>query len=164
MKRVLLDFRGVINDIVEVGDEFEIYDGPDSAIKWCLCPHDDVADDWHLIKGNWIRPENKLDTDQNMRRKIAYGSLEEQLGMLYWDIVNNNLENGSWVNKCKEVKESIMSQKQWESDPSNIEGKVKLEFHTEDDPCWNYLPVELTPRVTKYKNATVYETEVTAQE
>lgn len=164
MKRVLLDFRGVINDVVEIGDEFEIYDGPDSAIKWCLCPHDDVKDDWHLIKGNWIKPEDKLDTDQNMRRKIAYGSLEEQLGMLYWDIVNGNLENGAWVNKCKEVKETIISQKEWESDPSNVEGKIRLEFHTEEDPCWNYLPAELTPKVSTYKNATVYESEVTTQE
>jgi len=164
MKRVLLDFRGVINDIVEVGDEFEIYDGPDSAIKWCLCPHDDVEDTWHLIQGKWIRPEDKLDTDQNMRRKIAYGNIEEQLGMLYWDIVNNNLENGSWVNKCREVKESVMSQREWEADPSNIEGKIKLEFHTENDPCWNYLPAELIPRITKFKNSTVYETEVKTQE
>lgn len=157
MKRVLLDFRGVINEVVELGDEFEVYNGPDSAIKWCLCPHDDVHTDWHLIKGQWIKPEDKLDSDQNMRRKIAYGSFEEQLGMLYWDIVNGNLENGTWVNKCREVKETIISQSEWEKDPSNYENKVKLEFHSEHDPCWNYLPSEYTVEVTKFKNATVYE-------
>lgn len=158
MKRVLLDFRGVINDIVDVGDEFEIYNGPGTTIKWVLCPHDDVTYEWHLIKGEWIRPEQKLDTDQNMRRKIAYGNIEEQLGMLYWDIVNGNLENGTWVNKCREVKESVMSQSEWEVNEENWKGKVRLEFHLPEDPAWNHLPAELTVEVTEFKNATVYET------
>lgn len=160
MKRVLLDFRGIVNTVVEVGDEFEIYDGPDTSIRWCLCPHDDVNEYWHLIKGEWIRPEQKLDTDQNMRRKIAYGSYEEQLGMLYWDIVNGNLENGEWVKKCKDVKETIMSQSEWLKDESNWKDKVTLEFHSDEDPCWNYLPEELRQKVTQFKNATVYETPV----
>jgi len=158
MKRVLLDFRGVINDIVDIGDEFEVYEGPDSNIKWCLCPHDDVTPEWHLIKGEWIRPEQKLDTDQNMRRKIAYGNLEEQLGMLYWDIVNGNLENGTWVNKCREVKETVMSQSEWEANEENWKTKVRLEFHLPNDPCWNYLPAELTVPVERFKNSTVFET------
>lgn len=158
MKRVLLDFRGVINDVVDIGDEFEIYDGPDSTIKWCLCPHDEVTSDWTLIKGEWVRPEQKLDTDQNMRRKIAYGMIEEQLGMLYWDIVNGNLENGTWVNKCRDVKESIMSQREWEANEDNWRGKVRLDFHLPEDPCWNYLPDNLKVKVTSFKNQTVFET------
>jgi hypothetical protein len=157
MKRVLLDFRGVINDVVDIGEEFEIYNGPDATIKWCLCPHDDVTADWHLINGQWIKPEDKLDTDQNMRRKIAYGSIEEQLGTLYWDIINGNLENGEWVSKCREVKESIMSQSAWEADESNWKNKVKLEFHSPEDPCWNHLPANLTAEVTTFKVQTVFE-------
>jgi hypothetical protein len=155
MKRVLLDFRGVINDVVEVGDEFEIYDGPDTALKWCLCPHDDVTPEWHVIKGEWIRPEQKLDTDQNMRRKIAYGNIEEQLGMLYWDIVNDNLRDGEWVRRCKDVKESVMSQAEWEANEENWRGKITLEFHIPEDPCWNYLPESLKVKVTTFKNPTV---------
>jgi len=160
MKRVLLDSRGVVNEVVNVGDEFEIYNGPDTQIKWVLCPHDDVDTAWHCIKGQWVHPENKLDTDQNMKRKVAYGTIEEQLGMLYWDIINNNLSNGDWVTHCAQVKENIISQKTWESDPKNFEDKIVLEFHTENDPAWKYLPADFTAEVTEFKNATVFETPI----
>jgi len=142
MKRVLLDFRGVINDVVEVGSEFEIYDGPDTTIKWVLCPHDGVDGTWHCQDGEWISPDRKKDVNYDMQRKIAYGTLEEQLGMLYHDIKSGNLQDGEWIRMQDNVKSAIISQRQYESDPANIEGKVDLKYHTETDPAWNHLPAE----------------------
>ena len=143
MKRVLLDYRGVINDVVDIGREFEIYNGPDSAIRWVLCPHDDVTNHWHFSDGHWLKPEEKLDSDQNMKRKVAYGTIEDQLGMLYWDSKNGNLENGDWMTHISNVKETIISKTEYESDSSNFEGKKELKLHSQADPAWKYLPQEL---------------------
>jgi hypothetical protein len=140
MKRVLLDYRGLLNEVVEVGSEFPVYEGPDAAMKWVLCPHDEVTTFWHCSEGNWISPENKLDYDQNMKRKIAYGDLGDQLDMLYKDIKAGNLESGSWVQRIEEVKSTIESQSSYESNSANFENKVQIKVHTPEDPSWNYLP------------------------
>lgn len=140
MKRVLLDYRGLINEVVDVGSEFPVYDGPDSTIKWVLCPHDDVTTLWHLSEGQWVSPENKLDYDQNMKRKIAYGDIGDQLDMLYKDIKSGNLTNGEWVKNIDAVKSTIESQSSYEANPSNFENKVRIKIHGPEDPAWNYLP------------------------
>lgn len=140
MKRVLLDYRGLINEVVEVGAEFPVYDGEDAAMKWVLCPHDDVTGLWHYSEGQWVAPHQKIDYDQNMKRKIAYGDIGEQLDMLYHDIKNGNLENGEWVKNVENVKANIISQAAYEANPANFEGKVRIKIHTPDDPAWNYLP------------------------
>ena len=36
-KSCLVDYRGFITDVVEPGDEFEVYQGDDSPIKWVTC-------------------------------------------------------------------------------------------------------------------------------
>jgi hypothetical protein len=144
MKRVLLDFRGVVNDIVEVGSEFEVYDGPDTSIKWVLCHNDEVDQKWHCQDGEWISPDRKLDVNYDMQRQIAYGTIHEQLGMLYHDIKNGNLENGNWITMQDNVKQNIISQKQFTADPANFENTVTLKYHTKEDPAWNYLPAKDT--------------------
>ena len=140
MKRVLVDYRGLINEVVEVGSEFPVYDGPDTTIKWVLCPHDDVTTLWHLSEGQWVSPENKLDYDQNMKRKIAYGDIGDQLDLLYKDIKAGNLVEGEWVKRVETVKSTIESQSSYEANPANFEGKVKVKIHGPEDPSWNYLP------------------------
>jgi hypothetical protein len=139
MKRVLVDYRGLINEVVDVGSEFPVYDGPDTTIKWVLCPHDDVTEFWHLSEGQWVSPENKLDYDQNMKRKIAYGDIGDQLDMLYKDIKSGHLTDGEWVKNIDAVKQAIESQSSYESNSSNFEGKVKIKIHEPHDPSWNYL-------------------------
>jgi len=140
MKRVLLDYRGLINEVVEVGSEFPVYDGPDTGIKWVLCPHDDVTTLWHLSEGQWVSPENKIDYDQNMKRKIAYGDIGDQLDMLYKDIKSGHLTDGEWVANVDRVKTEIESQASYEANPANFEGKVRIKIHDPSDPAWNYLP------------------------
>jgi hypothetical protein len=146
MKRVLLDYRGLINEVVEVGSEFPVYDGPDTTIKWVLCPHDDVTELWHLSEGQWVSPAQKIDYDQNMKRKIAYGDIGDQLDMLYKDIKSGHLTDGEWVANVDRVKTEIESQSSYEANPANFEGKVKIKIHGPEDPAWNYLPnSDITP-------------------
>lgn len=148
-KRVLLDFRGVINEIVDPGQEFEVYDGPDATCKWVTCPHDNVNTFWHFCNGVWISPDIKYDNDQSMKRKVAYGDIGDQLDMLYKDIKAGNLENGSWVSMIDGIKSSIETQAEWEShtDTSKLH---KIELHSPSDPAWNYLPESAVtpPKVT----------------
>ncbi len=145
MKRVLLDFRGIINEVVDPGQEFDVYDGPDSTIKWVTCPHADVTSQWHCCNGEWISPENKLNDDHDLQRRIAYGDLGDQLDMLYKDIKAGNLENGSWVQRIDQVKASIDTQSTWESSSEYAQLKT-IHFHSESDPAWNHLPESaLTP-------------------
>lgn len=146
MKRVLLDYRGLINEVVEVGSEFPVYDGPDTTIKWVLCPHDDVTELWHLSEGQWVSPAQKIDYDQNMKRKIAYGDIGDQLDMLYKDIKSGHLTDGQWVANVDRVKTEIESQAAYEANPANFEGKVRIKIHGPEDPAWNYLPnSDITP-------------------
>ena len=41
-KSCLVDYRGFITDIRDVGQEFEVYQGPDSPIRWVICDDDNV--------------------------------------------------------------------------------------------------------------------------
>ena len=45
--------------------------------------------------------------DREMQRKVAYGDVGAQLDMLYHDIKNNNMANGSWINHIDLIKTSI---------------------------------------------------------
>jgi len=155
MKRILLDYRGVINDVVDVGKEFEVYDGPDAAFRWVLCPHDDVTSGWHFTEGNWIRPEARLEIDQNMKRKAAYGNIEDQLDMLYHDLKDGNLSAGAWVSHIDNVKTNIPPQREVDADDSYKEGKIQVRLHARNDPAWDYLPAEYneSPNFSRDKDA-----------
>lgn len=143
MKSVLVDYRGCITDVVEVGQEFEVYNGPDSAIRWCLCPHDDVTSQWILnYDGTWLRQEDKLETDQTLKRRVAYGNVEDQLDMLYRDIKAGNLADGEWMTHVTNVKSSVPSTEQFMANPANYEGKKEFKFGTPEAPQWNTLPEE----------------------
>ena len=45
-KSCLVDYRGFITDVVEPGEEFEVYQGDDSPIKWVTCDDDNVTNLW----------------------------------------------------------------------------------------------------------------------
>ncbi len=140
MKRVLVDYRGLISEVVDVGSEFPVYNGADATLKWVLCPNDEVTALWHLSDGQWVSPEQKVDYDQNMKRKIAYGDIGDQLDLLFKDIKSGHLADGEWVTSVDRVKAEIESQRSYESNAANFEGKVRVKIHGTEDPSWNYLP------------------------
>jgi hypothetical protein len=157
MKKALVDYIGYVKEIVEPGEDFEIYSGDGCTMQWVDAP-DDIQTFWTLEysaaadKMIWIERDLPYH-DPILRRKIAYGESEVQLGMLYDDIASGNIENGKWVTHIKNVKASIpkppASAYDEKQDPNQTFDLKKLEdgeqepsvdrqmhFSTMDLPAW----------------------------
>ena len=102
-KRVLVNYAGVVEQVVEPGDEFEIYEGPDATVRWCNCDDDDVNDSWILEQGVW-KQNVEAPPSYAVLRRSAYGEIGEQLDMLYKDMVNGTT---NWVDHIAAVKEVV---------------------------------------------------------
>ena len=96
MKSCLIRSDGFITDIVEKGEEFAVYTGPGSSLKWVDAP-DEVDIEWRMMLGEWI--PDFLYTDPLQEKLIAYGEPGTQLGMLWKDI-----DAGLFGEKAKEGK------------------------------------------------------------
>jgi len=104
-QRALVRVDGFITDIVEAGEEFEIYTGPGASMKWMDIP-DDATNLWKLELGEWI-PDFEAH-DPEMLRVVAYGDPGTQLAMIYKDIENGTLnKEGEFYKHCKNVKDTL---------------------------------------------------------
>lgn len=137
MKHVLVDFRGLVSDVVEPGGEFPVYNGPDSPIRWVTCEVDSIDSTWMLIDGQWVAPNQRYENGQNLKRQIAYGDVGEQLDMMYKDMVDGGTR---WKDHVANVKATIESESAFEANPANREGKVEVRLSDESNPAWNRLP------------------------
>ena len=153
-KKCLVDYRGFITDVVEPGDEFEVYQGDDSPIRWVTCDDDAVTNLWVLYNGEFFPTTDRLERNQQMKRKVEYGSIEAQMDMMYWDQVNGTT---TWKDHVTSVKNNIVNQATADADATFYEGKKEFEMGTEEAPAWNSLPAEKRQKVTTFKNATTYE-------
>ena len=153
-KSCLVDYRGFITDVVEPGDEFEVYQGDDSPLRWVTCDDDNVSNLWVLYNGEFFPTSDRLERNQQMKRKVEYGSIEDQLDMMYWDQVNGTT---TWKDHVSAVKSNIVNQATADADATFYEGKKEFEMGTEEAPAWNGLPAEKRQKVTKFKNPTTYE-------
>ena len=153
-KSCLVDYRGFITDVVEPGEEFEVYQGDDSPLRWITCDDDNVTNMWVLYNGEFFDSADRLERNQQMKRKVEYGQIEEQLDMMYWDQVNGTT---TWKDHVTAVKSSIVNQAAADADATFYAGKKEFEMGTEEAPAWNSLPAEKRQKVTKFKNETVYE-------
>lgn len=153
-KSCLVDYRGFITDIRDVGDEFEVYQGPDSHIRWVICDDDNVDNTWVLYNGEFFSGDLRLERNQDMKRKVAYGSIEEQLDMMYWDQVNGTT---TWKDHIASIKAAEPTQSIADADPAFYADKREFEMGTEDAPAWESLPAEKRQKVTTFRNGTVYE-------
>jgi len=85
-----------ICQIVEDGEEFSV--APE--LKWV-----DVADDTVVDQDTWV--DNKVvkysapTLDYTVKRRGAYGLIEDQLDMIYWDQVNSTTTFKDHVAKVK---------------------------------------------------------------
>ena len=153
-KSCLVDYRGFITDVVEPGDEFEVYQGDDSPLRWVTCDDDNVSNLWVLYNGEFFPTTDRLERNQQMKRKVEYGSIEDQMDMMYWDQVNGTT---TWRDHVAAVKANIVNQATADADATFYEGKKEFEMGTEEAPAWNGLPAEKRQKVTKFKNPTTYE-------
>ena len=153
-KSCLVDYRGFITDVVEPGEEFEVYQGDDAPIKWVTCDDDNVTNLWVLYNGEFFDSKDRLERNQQMKRKIEYGHVEDQLDMMYHDQINGTT---TWRDHVAQVKASIVTQAVADADATFYDGKKEFEMGTEEAPAWNGLPAAKRAKVTKFKNETVYE-------
>ena len=153
-KKCLVDYRGFITDVVEPGDEFEVYQGDDSPLRWVTCDDDAVTNLWVLYNGEFFPTTHRLERNQQMKRKVEYGSIEDQMDMMYWDQVNGTT---TWRDHVSSVKANIVNQATADADATFYEGKKEFEMGTEEAPAWNSLPAEKRQKVTTFKTATTYE-------
>lgn len=108
MKKALMSIQGYVHQIVDPGEEFDIYSGPDATIQWVDAP-DDVTLEWTLEWSPkagqmvWVK-RDRVYTDPEVARKVAYGDVGAQLDMMYKDM----LDGGSrWKDHIAAVKASI---------------------------------------------------------
>ena len=153
-KSCLVDYRGFITDVVEPGEEFEVYQGDDSPLRWITCDDDNVTNMWVLYNGEFFDSKDRLERNQQMKRKVEYGQIEEQLDMMYWDQMNGTT---TWKDHVTAVKSNIVNQATADADANFYAGKKEFEMGTEEAPAWNGLPASKRAKVTKFKNETVYE-------
>ena len=99
-KMCLVTFQGTIMEIVDPGQEYEIYEGEGATSKWVLSADDDVTLDWIMRNGAFVE-RDAPPVDYGMRRKVAYGDIGEQLDMQYRDAVNGTTE---WKDHIAAVK------------------------------------------------------------
>ena len=124
-KMCLVDYRGFIEQIVEPGEEFEIYTGSDAKIKWVLSASDDVTLDWIMKDGAFV--ERTRHTSYAVQRQVAYGSIGDQLDMLYKDQVNGTTTFRDHVAAVKAANPAPADE------PDNTEIQAT---GTEENPAW----------------------------
>ena len=124
-KMCLVDYRGFIEQIVEPGEEFEIYTGSDAKTKWVQCDNDSVTEDWIMKNGAFV--ERTRHTSYTVQRQVAYGPIGDQLDMLYKDQVNGTTTFRDHVAAVKAANPAPADE------PDNTEIQAT---GTEENPAW----------------------------
>jgi len=99
-KMCLVTFQGTIMEIVDPGQEYEIYEGEGATAKWVLSADDDVNLDWIMKDGAFVE-RDAPPVDYAMRRRVAYGDIGEQLDMMYHDQIESTT---TWKDHIAAVK------------------------------------------------------------
>jgi len=155
MKKVLVSLEGYVMQVEEPGSDFDIYEGPDATFAWVDAP-DDVTLQWTLEyspsqgKMIWVN-RDAPPVDLGMQRRVAYGTVEDQLDMLYHDMKDGNLTSGSWFNHIDIIKKSIPKPPPSEEELSPEEQEAldairepdvnsPMKFSTPEMPSWVRCP------------------------
>ena len=142
MKKALVSYQGYVSEIKDPGEEHEIYEGPDATIAWVDAP-DNVQLEWTLEWSPskqemvWVEREGAF-TNNEVARKVAYGEVGAQLGMIFDDIKANGVldTNSAWYQHIVNVK-SIIEKPVYE-EPITMEEMMRRAAEEEpsaDRPC-----------------------------
>ena len=154
MKKALLSYQGWVQQIVEPGEDYEIYEGPDAAVAWVDAP-DEITLDWTLEwspsqgKMVWVERDGAF-TDSEVARKVAYGIIEEQLDMLYHELDETGTisKDGAWYNHIKTVK-TVLPPPPPPATPMSME-EIMAKANTEE-PDVNKPNVPSTPEMQAWR-------------
>ena len=113
MKKALLAYQGWVQQIVDPGQDYEIYQGPDATIAWVNAP-DTITLDWTLEWSPsqqqmiWVERDAPF-TDNTVARKVAYGDVGAQLDMIYHELSETGSisTSGDWYQHITTVKSAI---------------------------------------------------------
>lgn len=161
MKRALVRADGFITDIIEEGEEFDVYTGPGSGLRWIDMPEDGNID-WKLELGEWI--PNFEFHDPETLRIVAYGDPGMQLSKLYKDI-NNGLfgeaaKEGEFFKHIAGVKNDL-PEVEYDEEGNKVVPNEPFP-HNEDMPAW-LSPEELPADVQEEFKIGVYDPERIAE-
>ena len=125
-KMCLITFQGTIMEIVEPGQEYEIYEGEGATSKWVLSADNDVTLDWIMKNGAFVE-RDAPPVDYAMRRRVAYGDIGEQLDMMYHDQIESTT---TWKDHIAAVKAAHPA-------PNDEDGEVTYDYTgTMENPAW----------------------------
>lgn len=143
-KSVLVDFQGNVQHICEPGDEFEVYEGPDSMVRWVECQSDDINDSWVLHNGVWEQ-NVQAPPSYSVLRRNAYGDIGEQLDMLYKDQMNGTT---NWKDHITAVKNTVPGPNSEEAREMRA-SRVHINWGTEQSPAWTDTVNREVPNLVK---------------
>lgn len=95
---------GQLSDICDEADKFEIYEGPDSDMRWMEVP-DDATYEHFMCNGAVIHKSltEDLREEATITRMLSYGDVGEQLDMQYKDALDGGTR---WKDHVTSVKAS----------------------------------------------------------
>ena len=101
---IICGTTGQLSDICDEADKFEIYEGPDSDMRWMEVP-DDATYEHFMVNGVVIHKSltEDLREEATVDRMLAYGDVGEQLDMQYKDALNGTT---TWKDHIANVKAS----------------------------------------------------------
>jgi len=151
-----MDVSGYVADIVEPGEEYELFLGQGCPQMWVNAP-DDITKTWTLEWSPsaqdmiWVKRVEEF-TDPATARTVAYGQIGEQLDMLYKDLAAGRsltADDALWFNHIKNVKENTTSPSsvQEPMDPSMTEEEV-ADFMSDDQEPATTRPCKISPADT----------------
>lgn len=153
MKKALVSYQGYVSQIVDPGEDFDIYEGPDATIAWVDAP-DNIQLEWtlewspgqgHMV---WVERDSAY-TNNEVARKVAYGELGSQLGQIFDDIKEHGALNtdGAWYQHIVNVK-SMIDKPVYEP-PITVED-VMARAATQE-PSVNSSPAPSTPELQSWR-------------
>jgi len=139
MKKALISYQGWVSQIVEPGEDYEIYNGPDATIQWIDAP-DEITLDWTLEWSPtqeqmvWVERDGPF-TDNGVARSVAYGQVGAQLDMIYHELMETGTlsANGPWAQHISNVKSVIP--KPVAVEPQTMEEIMAKSATEEPDPA-----------------------------